>query len=831
MDEQQKMAVAAAASSSALAPRQEEGGDDEQQGRIPSLRPRPSALFYPSSNLAAHSNQKPFSKSAAKRESVLALGSIGHLQHLFSKQGIASKQRPQMAGNLTLAIGHAGQSALLLHESPPSSPTATGGRAEALAALDRASSPTPQSQQPILVLPPSPVPPQNKRLPYPNIERPTDVDPEALLPEVVQALDETCQKWDLIGLLKSSYRSAPSDAGHTSNRSSTIGETALSSSVIMERTLSDGTGPASVANAIVGSPELASHRIDVLELIQSTTRTIRRVRAYLLAFPADILATRLAERAGLHLTQSDTAALAPRSQKNAFRRMSSYSQLPQLPRSESRTGHGPTSGSSFGPSATPSGMSAHVASASSTTSPVKKRSAREASETDARSSNGHESAHGSIDTASGVTSPPRLGASGASNTSSPAKKKVLDDPLVVIRKSALDVLGMLRELEERYRLPPDHPAYSARQEEDGGRRSSAGLGLDPAVKLSAQASNSNRASTSGVANSLASMRLREDDVSEKPRANSGDNGVDFVSETTGFLYQQNVLSAELKQERSIVRDYVDTVDYVLSAVLSERKSSSSGLRPSRSRATLVEHGDSSSRASSAQGFTSSAPFASEALKEEEEGVAARHATSVGSDSLMEDLDSDDERDTSEELKWNRPGVMPGGIKTRMTLLMDELLPADLRQHLQTRRLDTSEALLQVLADGHLLCLAYNAALRRSRRPWGFIREDDIHALVGNTSAPEAAKWTFRKIDNLRNWGAALRLRYGLAADEMVPVDLDRDWNEQLAASSVAPNDEAKKSIRFEPRLVARREDGWQLSLAALVGRWLKAVGDEEMLKI
>lgn len=50
------------------------------------LRPKRSAIFYPSS--AAQSNQKPFSSSAAKRESVLALGSIGHLQHFYSKQGM-----------------------------------------------------------------------------------------------------------------------------------------------------------------------------------------------------------------------------------------------------------------------------------------------------------------------------------------------------------------------------------------------------------------------------------------------------------------------------------------------------------------------------------------------------------------------------------------------------------------------------------------------------------------------------------------------------------------------------------------------------------------------
>ena len=50
------------------------------------LKHKRSALFYPSETLAAQSNSKPFARSAAKRDSVQALGSIGHLQHLYSKQ-------------------------------------------------------------------------------------------------------------------------------------------------------------------------------------------------------------------------------------------------------------------------------------------------------------------------------------------------------------------------------------------------------------------------------------------------------------------------------------------------------------------------------------------------------------------------------------------------------------------------------------------------------------------------------------------------------------------------------------------------------------------------
>ena len=46
---------------------------------------------YP--NMTANKPQKPFSRSAAKRESVMALGSIEHLQHYFTKTGIAPKKK------------------------------------------------------------------------------------------------------------------------------------------------------------------------------------------------------------------------------------------------------------------------------------------------------------------------------------------------------------------------------------------------------------------------------------------------------------------------------------------------------------------------------------------------------------------------------------------------------------------------------------------------------------------------------------------------------------------------------------------------------------------
>ena len=53
---------------------------------------RRQVAFYPNMN-QSNKPTKPFSRSAAKRESVMALGSIEHLQHYFTKTGIAAEKK------------------------------------------------------------------------------------------------------------------------------------------------------------------------------------------------------------------------------------------------------------------------------------------------------------------------------------------------------------------------------------------------------------------------------------------------------------------------------------------------------------------------------------------------------------------------------------------------------------------------------------------------------------------------------------------------------------------------------------------------------------------
>lgn len=74
-------------SPSSSSPPPSESSASEALGPVPFPSPRRSGGY--------HTAQRPqlLSRSAAKRESVMALGSIRHLQYQFAKQGLANKTR------------------------------------------------------------------------------------------------------------------------------------------------------------------------------------------------------------------------------------------------------------------------------------------------------------------------------------------------------------------------------------------------------------------------------------------------------------------------------------------------------------------------------------------------------------------------------------------------------------------------------------------------------------------------------------------------------------------------------------------------------------------
>lgn len=158
--------------------------------------------------------------------------------------------------------------------------------------------------------------------------------------------------------------------------------------------------------------------------------------------------------------------------------------------------------------------------------------------------------------------------------------------------------------------------------------------------------------------------------------------------------------------------------------------------------------------------------------------------------------------------------------------------------------EAREKLLDALSDGQMLCEAYNAVLRKSQRPWGFIPSSSVHDVHSLTRArsteypvqavPEADRlhvasssssdmrrspssdggvsddgrqlasgqpkvgMTFRRAENLRVFAAALKLRYLIQLDP-----------------------------GFDVRVVARREPGWTQMLEDMATQWVQAAAHEK----
>lgn len=244
------------------------------------LRKKRSALFYPSAGLAAKSNQQPFSRSAAKRDSIMALGSIGYLQHLYTKQGIANRNRPLSKGGMTLAIGPAGE-AMLSSNAGQSNDEASSTSATTRSSMsNHAGEEDEELEQ--LALPPSPKAGHYARPKYLDVARPLEADPQALRTQLIADLQRLSSAWDLSEWIahNAAVRTIQQLLSATPNGS---GETSASGSA------------------------------DPLALINVTTKSIRSVRSYVLAVPR----------------RSKVPTTFEPSRRDRFKRQSSFSGVPR----------------------------------------------------------------------------------------------------------------------------------------------------------------------------------------------------------------------------------------------------------------------------------------------------------------------------------------------------------------------------------------------------------------------------------------------------------------------------------------------------------------------
>lgn len=152
-----------------------------------------------------------------------------------------------------------------------------------------------------------------------------------------------------------------------------------------------------------------------------------------------------------------------------------------------------------------------------------------------------------------------------------AQQKAQLDPLSLIRKSALEVLAAIRELEERSRVPLSDEAYdiqsdrgSSQDQHPHSRGASPGImsdeesdlpHVDPDMSISF-------VRVQGRDESIPVWEDEFDSLSEEDR-DKRENWDDRLVLGGGWLYKQDATLADLGKEQDVVRRYVDLVDDVL----------------------------------------------------------------------------------------------------------------------------------------------------------------------------------------------------------------------------------------------------------------------------
>ncbi len=97
------------------------------------------------------------------------------------------------------------------------------------------------------------------------------------------------------------------------------------------------------------------------------------------------------------------------------------------------------------------------------------------------------------------------------------------------------------------------------------------------------------------------------------------------------------------------------------------------------------------------------------------------------------------------------------VSGRAHALLTAFLPSNLLSAI--RPPNSRPDFLRSLSSGQLLCVAYNACIRKSKKPWGYVSKDGIHDILALEAAAKAEGeedvsrrvWTFRRTDNLRLW--------------------------------------------------------------------------------
>ncbi|KAF8876066.1 hypothetical protein BD779DRAFT_1804426 [Infundibulicybe gibba] len=388
---------------------------------------------------------------------------------------------------------------------------------------------------------------------------------------------------------------------------------------------------------------------------------------------------------------------------------------------------------------------------------------------------------------------PQLLGPGKPSTSSGPSVQTRPDPLTLIRRSALEVLTVLRQLEESCRLPLSDEAYDAQS--DG-----AAAATSPPDHLQELPQDDDSEFDTSLSFSLVQVHGRYESVpvwedEEDVFATDGDEEKekreywdDRLVLGSGWLYRQDIRLEDLSKERGVVGAYLDVVD---EALFGGKGGIERGWERERRRA--VEKGVARAKGRRVSAGDGEGKLGAMFLA----NSAGRRRVSTGMVNILQESTLSEEPDRM------------GGISEGEESVDDEDLPDWAKRALFPDQLDRAHAILSAflppimlgalapasprtaflasLSSGQLLCVTYNACVRRSNKPWGYISRDAIHDILALEETERDVGWTFRRTDNLRLWAGALKLRY------LLPIQV---VNAALPSKSGAAVPSSPSSQRF-----------------------------------
>jgi hypothetical protein len=401
------------------------------------------------------------------------------------------------------------------------------------------------------------------------------------------------------------------------------------------------------------------------------------------------------------------------------------------------------------------------------------------------------------------------GAPGSSTATARPQRET--DPLAVIRRSALEVLTVLRSLEESARLSLAEDASdslstgsgSAPATSDSRSHTPAGTRSEGVASPIPQGDEpSTTRSKLGVVplnirGRLTPVPVWSDDESEEEDYGtvSGEKETRWDDRLVlggGWLYKADIKVSNLSKEREVIGNYLDIVD----ELLFEGSKNSETRGWTRAKEEVSRVGSPKKVRQSFGGTPSSPRFGSgrravsssilqpmggmEVMSEEPEEVDALQEADEDSEADEEGIpDSELPEWAQREFSQNTSGecirflIQRSKTHTNFTVRLHSLLSfhlvPDLKALLPSHPDSPDESfrldLLTRLSDGQLLCISYNSIVRRSKKPWGFIQPASIHDIVALEKEKQADKedndkknkgtksWTFRRTENLRMWAA------------------------------------------------------------------------------